>query len=153
MYLSIYQYLSIYLSISIHLLVSIYLCVYLSMCLSIYLSIYLSISSITIYLSVSIYLRQQWNLALGAQLVTIGMLWMSPLCRAFPNADASNRLKGWGCRDHRLWHRPPLLGTDSVYGRRARQDDTLVQLWIRLAVSKALGSVGWFGFWKIQWAD
>ena len=89
---------------------------------------------------------QQWNLALGAQLVTIGMLWMSPLCRTFSNADASNRLKGWGYRNHRIWHRPPLQGTDSVYGRRARQDDALVELWIQLAVllSHVCPGLVWF---------
>ena len=40
---------------------------------------------------------QQWGLALGAQLVTIEMLRMSPLCRNFSNADASNRDNCKGC--------------------------------------------------------
>jgi hypothetical protein len=26
---------------------------------------------------------EQWGIALGAQLVTVGMIWMSPLCRTF----------------------------------------------------------------------
>ena len=40
--------------------------------------------------------------------------------------------------DARIWHRPPLQGTDIVYGRRARQDDALVLLWTRLAVSLSI---------------
>jgi hypothetical protein len=89
---------------------------------------------------------EQWNLALGAQLVTVGMIWMSPLCRTFSNADASNRLKGWGYRDHRIFCRPPLQAASNKYGLRARQDDLLVQLWIRLAVlwSHACPGLVWF---------
>ena len=37
---------------------------------------------------------EQWGVSLGAQLATVGMIWMSPVCRTFSNADASNRLKG-----------------------------------------------------------
>ena len=89
---------------------------------------------------------EQWGIVLGSQLVTAGMIWISPLCRTFSNADASNRLKGWGYRDHRIFCRPPLQAASNKYGLRARQDDLLVQLWIRLAVfwSHACPGLVWF---------
>lgn len=60
---------------------------------------------------------QQWGVTLGAQLVTIGILWMSPLCRTFSNADASNRDKGCRYRDHRVHERHLLQGGSSIYGQ------------------------------------
>ena len=89
---------------------------------------------------------EQWGISLGAQLVTVGMIWMSPMCRTFSNADASNRLKGWGYRDHWIFSRPPLQKASNKYGRIARQDDLLVQLWIRLAVlwARACPGLVWF---------
>ena len=88
----------------------------------------------------------QWSLSLGVQLVTVAMVWMSPPCRTFSNADASNRLKGWGYRDHRAWHRPPLQGACTKYGKIARQDDELVQWWMRVALLWSIASPGlaWF---------
>ena len=90
--------------------------------------------------------EQQWGLELGAQLVTIGMLWMSPLCKTVSNADASNIDRGCGYRDHKDDERPPLQDESNVYGRRARQDNLLVMLWIQLPISSPLVHPGlvWF---------
>jgi len=89
---------------------------------------------------------RQWSIRLGVQLVTVAMVWMSPPCRTFSNADASNMLKGWGYRDHRVWHRPPLQGACTKYGRIARQDDELVKWWMRVVLlwSKASPGLVWF---------
>jgi hypothetical protein len=81
---------------------------------------------------------QQWNLALGAQLVTIGMLWMSPLCSTFSNADASNRLKG--CMD---------LAQTSAAGHRQCVWETSEA---GRCISAAVDSVGGFTVNCVPWA-
>ena len=90
--------------------------------------------------------KKQWSLDLGAQLVTIQLIWLSPPCRTFTNVDASNRLLGFGYRDHKKAHRPPLQGEDTMYGKIARQDDELMQHWMNTAALWSLACPGlvWF---------
>ena len=85
---------------------------------------------------------------LGRQPSTRVVLWMSPPCRTFSKADASNRnrkdSKGRGCgfRDHKKATRPPL-DRHSAKGKMAIAADRLVLLWLQVALLWAEHGVQW----------
>lgn len=87
-----------------------------------------------------------YNVKIAQCIGTVKIIWMSPPCRTFSRADAINRERGFGYRDHQNITRPPLQGKDTRYGSLARSDDQLVIYWVQIALlwSRASPDCFWF---------